>query len=94
MKEKKKERKRERERESKTDRQTDRQNELAFGYIQLTYNGDRLVPRGQGDLSFPADPAHHLAKDPVDRDGFVWEGGVGHLHGEALAIFHSDPRLK
>jgi hypothetical protein len=24
----------------------------------------------------------------------VWEGGVGHLHGEALAIFHSDPRLK
>ena len=81
-----------------TDRQsdgkTDKQNELSFGYKQLTYNGDRLVPRGQGDLSFPAESSHHLFEDAGDRDGFVWEGGVGHLHGEALAIFHSDPRLK
>ncbi len=73
---------------------TDRQNEVTFGYKQLTYNGDSLVPRGQGDLSFLADPAHHFAEDPVDRDGFVGEGGVGHLDRVALAILHSDPRLK
>jgi hypothetical protein len=77
-----------------TDRQTDRKNELTFGYKQLTYNGNRLVPRGQGDLSFPTESSRHLAEDPVDRDGFVGEGGVCHLHGEALTILHSDPRLK
>ena len=77
-----------------TDRQKDRQNELSFGYKQLTYNGDRLVPRGQGDLSFPADSAHHFFEDAGDGDGFVGEGGVGHLHRVALTVLHSDPRLK
>ncbi len=77
-----------------TDRQKDRQNELSFGYKQLTYNGDRLVAQRQGDLSFPADPAHHFVEDSVDGDGFVGEGGVSHLDGVALAILHSDPRLK
>ncbi len=84
----------ERKRESKTDRQLDRQNELTFGYKQLTYNGDRLVARLQGDLALPAGPAHHLGEDPVDGDGFVGERGVCHLDREALAILHSDPRLK
>jgi hypothetical protein len=77
-----------------TDRQKDRQNELAFGYKQLTYNGDCFVARRQGDLSFLADPAHHLFEDAGDGDGFVGEGGVRHLDREALAILHSDPRLK
>ena len=77
-----------------TDRQKDRQNELSFGYKQLTYNGDRLLARGQGDLSFPAGPSQHLFEDAVDVNGFVGKGGVGHLHREALTILHSDPRLK
>ena len=64
------------------------------GYKQLTYNGDSLVARGQGDLSFLADPSQHLLEDAVDVDGFVGEGGVSHLDGVTLAILHSDPRLK
>ncbi len=77
-----------------TDRQKDRQNELLFGYKQLTYNGDRLVARRQGDLALLAESSHHLFEDSGDGDGFVGKGGVGHLDRVALAVLHSDPRLK
>ena len=58
------------------------------------YHGDGPVPRGQGDLSLSAGPAHHLGEDAVDGDGFVGSGWVCHFHRKALAILHSNPRLK